>query len=64
MEKRQVEWYTRQIKGLMLIVKDAPSDTDRFIAREYILEKLGRVLSGSGIGFHPVIERRLDATTG
>ena len=48
------EFYQKQIKGLILIMKQQ----DGIIARSYVVEKLNMILNG-GIGFHPSIKEEL-----
>lgn len=49
------EYFEKQIKGLIMILEQ----TEGFIHRNYVKEKLNMILSG-GIGFHPSIKERLD----
>jgi hypothetical protein len=56
MEKSE-EFYVRQIKGLILVMKQVDSEYS-MVSREYIVEKLNMILNG-GIGFHPSIEEKL-----
>ncbi len=49
------EYFEKQIKGLILILKQSEGS----IARSYVVEKLNMILRG-GIGFHPSILEELD----
>ena len=49
------EYYKKQIRGLILIMKDGE---DPMVSRSYITEKLNMILNG-GIGFHPSILEEL-----
>ncbi len=48
------EFYEKQIKGLILIMKQR----EGMVARDYVTEKLNMILNG-GIGFHPSIQDQL-----
>lgn len=56
----KADWYKRQVHGLLMIVNDG----DDPMHRSYLQEKLMRILSGAGIGFHPLINRQLDELYG
>ena len=47
----------RDIKGLMLILRD--NDEKGIIHREYVLEKLDRILAGT-MNFHPAVKEALE----
>lgn len=64
MNKMDAEYYRRQIKGLILIMKDNDGmPSQQMISREYLIEKLTMILAG-GIGFHPTINKHLDSLEG
>ena len=48
--KMNKEYFEKQIKGLILILKQSEGS----IARSYVVEKLNMILN-RGIGFHPSI---------
>ena len=52
------KYFERQIKGLILILKDCDYDNE-LIARSYVIEKLNMMLN-NGIGFHPTIINALE----
>ena len=53
--KKDIEWFEKQIKGLLIILEDTQSE---IIARSYIKEKLNMILR-DGINFHPLIKEKL-----
>ncbi|MEK6829693.1 MAG: hypothetical protein AABY15_06235 [Nanoarchaeota archaeon] len=56
-EQKTKEGMERNIKGLILILKD--DDEKGFIHRDYVIEKLERILQGT-MNFHPSIDEALD----
>lgn len=50
-----MNFYERQIKGLILIMKQ---ENSLMVSREYVAEKLNMILNG-GIGFHSSILEKL-----
>ncbi len=55
MTEKNIEYFEKQIKGLLIIMEDA---ADVMVARSYIKEKLNMILS-NGINFHPSIKEKL-----
>lgn len=57
-------YFKRQLRGLWLIMDDSKggerNDGNMQVSPEYVQEKLEMIMSGFGIGFHPVITNRLD----
>ena len=53
MSEKNKEYFENQIKGLLMIMEDAP-EKDIMVARSYVKEKLNMILK-EGINFHPVI---------
>lgn len=58
MSEKNKEYFEKQIKGLLMIMEDAP-ENDRMVARSYIIEKLNMILR-DGINFHPLIKEKLE----
>ena len=58
MGEKNKEYFENQVKGLLIIMEDAP-ETDIMVARSYIKEKLNMIL-GNGINFHPSIKEKLE----
>lgn len=60
---RGIMWYRRQVRGLLMIINEnAPGGST--IHRSYVEEKLTRIINGTGIGFHPIINTALDELRG
>lgn len=57
--KEEVDFYKKQIKGLILIIQEKANNKDIMVARSYVIEKLNMILNG-GIGFHPSILEKLE----
>ncbi len=57
MSEKNTEYFENQIKGLLMIIKEAP-EKDFMVARSYVIEKLNMILS-DGINFHPGIKEKL-----
>ena len=57
MSEKNKEYFEKQIKGLLIIMEDAP-EKDIVVARSYIKEKLNMILS-NGINFHQNIKEKL-----
>ncbi len=58
MSEKNKEYFEKQIKGLLMIIEDAP-EKDFMVARSYIKEKLNMIL-GNGINFHQDIKENLN----
>lgn len=57
--KEKVEYFEKQIKGLILIMQQKANNKDFMVERSYVVEKLNMILSG-GIRFHPLILEKLE----
>ena len=58
--RKESEYFIKQILGLKAIVKDN-SDIDKgMIGREYVVEKLNMILSGIGINLHPILKEEVN----
>jgi len=53
--EKNVEYFKKQIKGLLMILED----NEGMIARSYVQEKLKMILR-EGINFHPLIKEELE----
>ena len=50
------KWYLEEVVKLLAIMKQDNSDKNIMVSREYIIEKLTRIISETGIGIHPTLE--------
>lgn len=50
------KWYQKEVVKLLAIMNQDDTDNNSFISKEYIKEKLNRILSEIGIGIHPTLE--------
>ncbi len=57
MSEKNVEYFEKQIKGLILIMEQK-EDNGGVVFRSYVQEKLNMILS-NGINFHPGIKEKL-----
>lgn len=55
---QKINYYIKQIQGLMLILNQNDADNNSMVSRNYIFEKLKMILNG-GINFHPSILEKL-----
>ncbi len=55
MSEKNIEYFEKQIKGLLIILDDGGQG---MIHRDYVKEKLNMILS-NGINFHPSIKEKL-----
>ena len=62
MSEKNKEYFEKQIKGLLMIIEDAP-EKDVMVARSYVKEKLNMILN-EGINFHEIIEEKLKVDSG
>ena len=58
MSEKNKECFEKQIRGLWLILDDAP-ESEIMISRAYVKEKL-RMILGNGINFHQDIKENLN----
>ena len=57
MSEKNKEYFEKQIKGLLIILSDAP-ENEVMVARSYVKEKLNMILN-MGINFHQNIKEKL-----
>jgi hypothetical protein len=53
--KEADEWYVREVFKLLFIMKQEDFKKDNFVSKDYIIEKLERIITGIGIGIHPTL---------
>ena len=53
---QSAEWYLKEAVKLLAILNQDDHKDDVFVGREYMREKVNRILSGIGIGIHPALE--------
>ncbi len=52
--KYSTEWYQEEVVKLLAIMNQ--DEGENFVSKEYVKEKLNRILSGVGIGIHPTLK--------
>ena len=52
--KNSAEWYQEEVVKLLAIMEQ--DNEEGMVSREYIKEKLSRILSEIGIGIHPTLK--------
>ena len=50
------KYYQEEVVKLLAILNQDDHEGDAFIGREYMREKINRILSGQGIGIHPTLK--------
>ena len=55
------EYYQTEIVKLLAILQQDKTNKDIMITRVYVIEKLERIINGTGIGIHPSLEEWVES---
>ena len=53
---QSAKWYQEEVVKLLAILNQDNHKDDVYVSREYMKEKVNRILSGIGIGIHPTLK--------
>ena len=57
---KQAEWYVKEVAKLFAIALQDPDDGDGTMHKQYLNEKLERILNGIGIRIHPSLKKPVE----